>query len=288
MTEHKTEEKEMSFLGHVGELRGHLIRSIIAISIGALLIGFNIKWVTDVILLGPTKPNFPTFEAVNYVSRLVLGHDTITLPAHFPIQVRRLFDQFNVMMWASIVGGLIIAFPYVVWEFWRFISPGLHENERKNSIFIINSTWFMFVLGALSGYFLVMPFVINFGYFFSLSDSIRVDIDLSSYITIFLQIVLGMAIIFLFPIVVYILTSIGILTPQFLKTYRRHAIVVIMVVAAIITPADVLSMLAAAFPLIMLYEISILMSVYVSKRVAKREKLEAAKRQNEELPKIEN
>lgn len=118
----------------------------------------------------------------------------------------------------------------------------------------------MFMLGALSGYYLVMPFVINFGYFFHISDTIRVDIDLSSYITIFLQVVLGMAVIFLFPIVVYMLTSIGVLTPKFLTTYRRHAIVVIMVVAAIITPADVLSMMAAALPLLVLYEISIFMS----------------------------
>jgi len=279
-------EKEMSFLGHVGELRGHLIRSIIAITIAALIVGFNIKWVTDVILLGPTKPDFPTFRAVNYFSRLVLGHDSITLPNHFPLQVRRLFDQFNVMMWASIVGGLIIAFPYVVWEFWRFISPGLHENERKNSVFIINSTWFMFVLGALSGYYFVMPFVINFGYFFSLSDAIRVDIDLSSYIRIFLQVVLGMAVIFLFPIIVYILTSIGILTPKFLIKYRRHAIVVIMVVAAIITPADVLSMLAAAFPLLILYEISILMSKRVNKRMEKQKKQTPQPTENH--PKIEN
>lgn len=129
------------------------------------------------------------------------------------------------------------------------------------------------MLGALSGYFLVMPFVINFGYFFHISDTIRVDIDLSSYITIFLQVVLGMAVIFLFPIVVYMLTSIGILTPKFLITYRRHAIVVIMVVAAIITPADVLSMMAAALPLLVLYEISIFMSRLMEKRMKKEKRI---------------
>ena len=217
---------------------------------------------------------------------MIFGHDTIDLPEKFPIQVRRLFEQFNVMMAVSIVGGIMIAFPYIVWELWKFISPGLHENERKNSIFVINSTWLMFMLGALSGYFLVMPFVINFGYFFHISDTIRVDIDLSSYITIFLQVVLGMAVIFLFPIVVYMLTSIGILTPKFLTTYRRHAIVVIMVVAAIITPADVLSMMAAALPLLVLYEISIFMSRLMEKRMKKRAKNKETPETN--LPKIEN
>lgn len=262
-------EKEMSFLGHIGELRGHLIRSIIAITIAALIIGFNINWVMDHILFGPTRPNFATFEVVNYFSNMAFGHSSINLPAKFPIQVRKLFESFNVMMAVSIFGGILIAFPYIVWELWRFISPALHVNERKNSAFIINSTWFMFVLGALCGYYLILPFAINFGYFFKISSVIQQNYDLSDYITLFLQIVLGMAVVFLFPVVVYILTSLGILTPQFLRTYRRHAIVVIMVIAAIITPADVLSMLAAALPLVLLYEISIMMSNLMHKRMQK-------------------
>ncbi|MDY3338734.1 twin-arginine translocase subunit TatC [Riemerella anatipestifer] len=268
-----SEEKEMSFLGHIGELRGHLVRSIIAIVVGGFLIGFNINWIMDHIIFGPTRPDFLTFRVVNYFSRMFVGEDVIVMPHSFPIQVRRLFEQFNMMMAVSVVGGLIIAFPYVIWELWKFISPALKESERKNSIFIINGTWVLFVMGALSGYFLVMPFVINFGYFFSISDFVRVDIDLSSYVTILLQVVLGMAVIFLFPMIVYILTSIGILTPMFLRTYRRHAIVVIMVVAAFITPADIISMLAAAFPLVVLYEICILMSALVYRRIKKEEAL---------------
>jgi len=269
----KETEKEMSFMGHIGELRGHLIRSILAIAITGVIIGFNINWIMDHILFGPTKPDFFTFKVVNYFSQIFFEHDAISLPERFPIQVRKLFEQFNMMMAVSIVGGIIVSFPYIVWELWKFISPALKQNERKNSMFIINSTWGMFILGILSGYFLVMPFVINFGYFFNISETVRVDIDLSSYITVFLQIVLGMGVIFLFPIAVYILTSLGILTPKFLITYRRHSIVVIMVVAAIITPADVLSMLAAAFPLLVLYEISIMMSKLVVRRMRKREKL---------------
>ncbi|MFL1574706.1 twin-arginine translocase subunit TatC [Riemerella anatipestifer] len=268
-----SEEKEMSFLGHIGELRGHLVRSIIAIVVGGFLIGFNINWIMDHIIFGPTRPDFLTFRVINYFSRMFVDEDVIVMPHSFPIQVRRLFEQFNMMMAVSVVGGLIIAFPYVIWELWKFISPALKESERKNSIFIINGTWVLFVMGALSGYFLVMPFVVNFGYFFNISDFVRVDIDLSSYVTILLQVVLGMAVIFLFPMIVYILTSIGILTPMFLRTYRRHAIVVIMVVAAFITPADIISMLAAAFPLVVLYEICILMSALVYRRIKKEEAL---------------
>lgn len=266
------EEKEMSFLGHIGELRAHLVRSIIAIIIGALIIGFNINWIMDHIFFGPTRNDFFTFRVVNHFSRELLGHDSIHLPKDFPVRVQKLFQQFNVMMAVSIFGGMVLAFPYFVWEIWKFISPALHEKERKNSIFVINGIWFLFILGVMCGYFLILPFAVNFGVIFKISDIIVPLYDLSDYTTLFLQVVLGMGIIFLFPMVVYLLTSIGILTPEFLKTYRRHAIVVIMVVAAIITPADVLSMMAAAMPLVILYEMSIWMSIYVSKKIEKQEK----------------
>ena len=266
------EEKEMSFLGHIGELRTHLVRSIIAIIIGALIIGFNINWIMDHIFFGPTRNDFFTFRVVNHFSRELLGHDSIHLPKDFPVRVQKLFQQFNVMMAVSIFGGMVLAFPYIVWEIWKFISPALHEKERKNSIFVINGIWFLFILGVMCGYFLILPFAVNFGVIFKISDIIVPLYDLSDYTTLFLQVVLGMGVIFLFPMVVYLLTSIGILTPEFLKTYRRHAIVVIMVVAAIITPADVLSMMAAAMPLVILYEMSIWMSIYVSKKIEKQEK----------------
>ena len=266
------EEKEMSFLGHIGELRAHLIRSIIAIIIGALIIGFNINWIMDHIFFGPTRNDFLTFRVVNHFSREIIGHDSIHLPKDFPVRVQKLFQQFNVMMAVSVFGGMVMAFPYIVWELWKFISPALHEKERKNSSFVINGVWFLFILGVLCGYFLILPFAINFGVIFKISDIIVPLYDLSDYTTLFLQVVLGMGVIFLFPMVVYLLTSIGILTPQFLKTYRRHAIVVIMVVAAIITPADVLSMMAAAMPLVVLYEMSIWMSIYVHRKLEKQEK----------------
>lgn len=272
-----SEEKEMSFLGHIGELRAHLIRSIIAIIVGAILIGFNIEWIIDNIFFGPTRNDFLTFRVVNHFSRLLLGHDSINLP-QIKIQQNLMFQQFNVMMVVSIFGGLVVAFPFIVWEIWKFISPALHEKERKNSIFVINGIWFLFMLGVFCGYYLILPFAVNFAMIFKISKVIIPFYSLSDYTTVFLQIVLGMGVIFLFPMVVYLLTSIGILTPKFLRTYRRHAIVVIMVVAAIITPADVLSMMAAAMPLVVLYEMSVLMSVYVSKKIEKKERaLEKAK-----------
>ena len=186
------------------------------------------------------------------------------------LKQKQLFQQFNVMMAVSIFSGVVIAFPYLVWELWRFIKPALLPNERKNSIFYINAVWILFISGVLTGYFLILPLAINFGLLFTVSKNIVQLFDLSDYTTLFLQVTIGMGLVFLFPIIVYILTSIGILTPKFLKTYRRHAIVLIMVVAAIITPADVLSMLAAALPLLLLYELSILMSSFVYKKNQKQ------------------
>jgi len=264
-----SEGKDMSFLGHIGELRGHLIRSIIAIIIAAFAVGFNINWIMDHIFFGPTRNDFPTFKVVNHFSRMILGEDSIHLPKDFPVRVQRLYQQFNVMMAVSIFGGMVAAFPYIVWELWRFISPALHPKERKNSIYIINAVWILFMTGVLCGYFLILPFAVNFGVIFKISDIIVPLYDLSDYTTLFLQVVIGMGVIFLFPILIYFLTSIGILTPMFMKTYRRHAIVLIMVVAAIITPADVLSMLMAAFPLLILYEFSIMMCNITYKRVQK-------------------
>lgn len=264
-----SEEKEMSFLGHVGELRAHLIRCIIAIVIGSIVVGFNVNWVMDHIFFAPTKNDFFTFRVINHFSREFVGHDSIVLPDNFAVQQKKLFQQFNVMMMVAIFGGIIAAFPYIIWELWRFISPALHPNERKNSVFVINFIWILFICGVLTGYFLILPLAINFGLLFKISDSITQLFDLSDYTTLFIQVVVGMGVLFLFPVIVYFLTTIGILTPKFLKTYRRHAIVLIMVVAAIVTPADVLSMMAAALPLLILYEFSVFMSNRVYKRLQK-------------------
>lgn len=265
-------DKEMSFWGHIGELRGHLIRCLIAVVIGAILVGLNIEWIMDRVFFAPTKNDFVTFRVINYFSREFLGSDSIVLPDSFRVQQKMLFQQFNIMMAVSLFGGMVLSFPYIIWELWRFISPALHPEEKKNSSFLINFVWILFLIGVLIGYFLILPLAINFGLLFTISTSIEQLFDLSDYTTLFLQVVLGMGVVFLFPVIVYYMTSIGILTPMFLKTYRRHAIVLIMVVAAVITPADVLSMMAAAIPLLLLYEFSVLMSSRVYKRLLKQNK----------------
>ena len=181
-----TDEKEMSFWSHIGELRGHLIRCIIAIVIGAVIVGFNINWIMDHVFFGPTKNDFVTFELINHYSREFIGKDSIVLPNEFAVQQKKMMQQFNVMMSVSIFGGMVLAFPYIIWELWRFISPALHPNERKKSTFAINFIWILFLLGVLVGYFLILPLAINFGMMFSISDSITQLFDLSDYTTLFL------------------------------------------------------------------------------------------------------
>lgn len=262
-------DKEMSFLEHLGELRGHLIRSILMVIIFAFLIGYNVEWVVDKILFYPTRPDFLTFKLINDFTLEFSGQEGISLPEKFPIQVRKLYEQLNVTISIAVFGGILCSFPYLIWELWRFISPALLPNEKKYSLIIINSTWILFFLGALCGYFIILPFAINFGYFYQISDQIKLSYDLSDYLSIFLKITFGMATVFLFPMLVYILTMLRVLTPIFMKTYRRHAIVLILIVAAIITPADVISMFIAAIPLLLLYEMSVFLTIIIHKRLEK-------------------
>ena len=266
-----SEGKDMSFMGHIGELRGHLIRCIIAIAIGAFIVGFNIEWIMDQVFFGPVRNDFPTFKVINSLSRQFSGVDAMVLPDDFPVRVQKLYQQCNVMMSVSFLGGVVLAFPYIVWELWRFISPALRPQEKNNSLMLINSVWILFLTGILCGYYLILPFAINFAVLFKISDIIEPLYDLSDYTALFFQIVLGMGIVFLFPVIVYFLTTIGILTPKFLRTYRRHAIVLIMVIAAVITPADVISMMMAAIPLLILFEFSIGLSARTFRRIQKGE-----------------
>ncbi|MGM5629739.1 twin-arginine translocase subunit TatC [Apibacter raozihei] len=257
---------EMPFLAHVGVLRKHILRCLVAVCAGAALVGYKMHFVMDHIIFGPVQNDFITFRIMNTVSGLFGSKEVFSMPAHFPILVRRIFEQLNTAFYVAVVGGFILVFPYVIYEMWKFIAPGLKPNERKNSLTFFLSTYFLFLFGCCFGYFLITPLTMHFGYFFNISDTINIQIDLSNYISILLQTVLGMGLVFLLPVIVYALTAVGILTPKFLKTYRRHAVIVILILAGFITPGDIPSMLVASIPLYMLYEASILVSAVVYKR----------------------
>ena len=277
MTE-RTEEREMSFLGHIFELRGHLIRSFIAILVGAVLCGVFWGFITDNFIMAPLKSDFLTYQALNSLAEAIGLSPIYPDSFNYTKELKNLdpSGQITSQIYTILLCGLIIAVPYVVWEVWRFIKPGLTDNEKKHPNGTVLAITLFFLIGVLFSYFFILPFSVQFLYSynpFGISNEWR----LSGYTSMFVQSLLGMGLVFLFPVFAYFLAKIGVLTPHFLRTYRRHALVVIMVIAAVITPSDVMSMLIAAFPLILLYELSILITKYVFNKQIKKEKRDLVK-----------
>ena len=260
-----TQEKEMSFLDHLEELRWHIIRSTMAVVIAATLAFLGKSFLFDVLIFGPTKPDFFTYDFLCKASSL-LGYDSFcNTDFDFEIQSRTMAGQFSAHIWTSITFGFIIAFPYVLYEFWKFISPGLYSNERKHSRGFITISSVLFLIGVLFGYYVICPLSINFLGTYSVANQVHNDFDLNSYIGLVRASVLASGFIFELPIIIYYLTKIGLDTPDFLKRNQKYALVIVLIIAAIITPPDVASQIIVAIPVIILYQISI----YISKIVIK-------------------
>lgn len=262
-----TQEKEMSFLDHLEELRWHIIRSTMAVVIAATLAFLGKSFLFDVLIFGPTKPDFFTYDFLCKASS-ILGYDSFcNTDFDFEIQSRTMAGQFSAHIWTSITFGFIIAFPYVLYEFWKFISPGLYSNERKHSRGFITISSVLFLIGVLFGYYVICPLSINFLGTYSVANQVHNDFDLNSYIGLVRASVLASGFIFELPIIIYYLTKIGLVTPDFLKRNRKYALVIVLIIAAIITPPDVASQIIVAIPVIILYQISI----YISKIVIKKQ-----------------
>lgn len=167
---------------------------------------------------------------------------------------------------SSLVIGLIFAFPYVFWEFWRFISPALMSNEKKHARWAVFSSSMLFLLGVLFGYYLILPLSVHFLGTYIVSEQVLNQINLTSYISTTMSVVLASGVVFELPIVMYFLSKIGLVTPQFLRKYRKHAIVIVLIVAAIITPPDIFSQILVSIPLLILYEVSILLSASIQRK----------------------
>jgi sec-independent protein translocase protein TatC len=189
----------------------------------------------------------------------------------FEIISMKMAGQFNMHIWVSIISGLVIAFPYVFYQFWKFVSPALHSRERRyarGAVFFSSS---LFLMGVLFGYFMISPLTIHFLGNYVVSDEVTNRINLISYISTITSVVIASGAIFELPVIIYFLTKIGLVTPEFLKKYRRHSIVIIFIVAAIITPPDIFSQTLVAIPLIILYEVSIVISRRIVKNRIKKE-----------------
>ena len=251
----------MSFLEHLEELRWHLVRILVAIVIAAIVIFVKIEWVMEHIILAPLEPEFLVNKLITRLRLVETGASM-----NMSMQAITPSEQFLKALTLSVIGGFIVAFPYVLWEIWRFIKPGLRKSERqglRGNVFVMSM---LFFIGISFAYYIITPFAMQFFANFSLYETIVNQWRIGDYISMLTQIVLGGGLIFEMPIMVFYLAKMGVLTPKLMRTYRRHAVVVLLIVSAIITPPDWITMVLIFIPLITLYEISIFICAGVTRK----------------------
>ncbi|MFW6257443.1 MAG: twin-arginine translocase subunit TatC [Prolixibacteraceae bacterium] len=265
----KKDYAEMSFLEHLEDLRWHIIRSALAVVAFAIVAFIFKDFIFDTVMLSPRTPDFWTNRMLFQLGELA-GTDALKINQK-PLELIsiKIAGQFSMHIMTSIIAGFILASPVVFNEFWRFIKPALYENEQKQARGAVFYTTFLFLLGILFGYYLIVPLSINFLGTYNVSSDVTNQINLKSYIGSITSIVIAAGVVFLIPIFSYFLSKVGILTPEFMKTYRKHAYVVMLLVSAVITPPDIFSQVMVCIPLVFLYEIGIMISRAV---VKKREK----------------
>jgi sec-independent protein translocase protein TatC len=266
---------EMSFLQHLEELRWHLVRSSAAVLFFGVIIFLNSKFIFDDVILAPKNPDFITNRFFAWLAVQLNSPDIAINTKPFQLINIDLSGQFSIHLNLAIVGGIIISIPYILWEFWRFVRPALYENERKHVTSAVFYSTFLFLIGVGFGYYLIVPLTTHFFGSYQVSSEVLNQINLSSYISSVTTIVLGSAIVFELPIVMFFLAKVGLAGTSFFRTYRKHAFIVLLSLAAIITPPDAFSMLLVTGPLALLYELGILMARMVEKRQKSVDLLEA-------------
>lgn len=257
---------EMSFLDHLEALRWHLVRSIAAVIIVAIAAFVRKDILFDQIIFAPKEPGFLSYKVLCRVSELI-NIDFCIREIGFELININISGQFTLHILVSMIAGMVLAFPYLLWELWRFIKPALKKSELKYTRGIVFFSSLLFGLGVLFGYYVITPLSVNFLGSYQVSESVTNQINLSSYIYTVSVLTLACGMVFELPIAIYFLSKIGLVTPRFLKVYRKHAIVLILILAAIITPSpDIISQIIVAIPLLFLYEISIYVSAIVNKK----------------------
>ncbi|MBA2329008.1 MAG: twin-arginine translocase subunit TatC [Flavisolibacter sp.] len=263
----------MSFTDHLEDLRGHLFRSAIAVVLGCIFLGVYNNFFIKHVLLGPTQTDFPTYKILCYIGKLLHIEALCLGPAGVNLQSIGVSAQFSVFFSVILIGGFILAFPYIFYQIWNFIKPALTPKELKNSGRMIFWVSLLFFLGVGFGYFVIAPYTINFFSNFQLDPSIENRWTISSYLDLLAPLILGTGLAFQLPLAMLFLAKTGIIGSKFLKARRKHAIVIMIIVAGVITPPDVLSQMIVTMPLLLLYEISI----KLVKKTEAREALESAK-----------
>ena len=261
---------EMSFWSHIDALRKHLFRSVVVVLLLAIVLFCYPEFLFDEVIFGPLQNDFPTYRAFCKLSHyLDLGDQLCFGNYTFKLQSLGLADQFTSQMWIAFLGGLILGAPYVLWEVWKFIKPALKEKEKKASTGFIVSSSLLFLLGVLFSYYIIVPLSINFLGNYQVSARVENNFTMDSFISTVTTLTIATGLVFELPVIVYFLTRFGLMSPEYMRKYRKHAVVVILVVAAVITPSpDITSQLLVAFPLYLLYEASIFVSYYVVKKKA--------------------
>jgi sec-independent protein translocase protein TatC len=270
-----SETAEMSFIEHLDALRSHLFRSAIAVALGAIIMAVYNSFIVKKILMGPTHPDFPTYGFLCRVSRFLgLGTKLCMNGIQVRMQSNAVAGQFGVYFNIILIGGFIIAFPYVFWQFWKFVKPALTTKELKNSRGVIFWVSLLFFLGVFFGYFVIAPYTINFFANFSIDENIENIWTIASYFNTIVPLILGAGLAFQLPLVIYFLAKVGVVSAAYLRRTRKYAIVIMLIVSGIITPPDMLSQIVCTIPLAILYEISILLCVRVEKKQKEEENAE--------------
>jgi sec-independent protein translocase protein TatC len=267
-----TPTETVGFMHHLEALRWHLVRAAAAILFFSVLFFINKEFLFDDIIFAPRNPDFWTYRALcDFSHWLHMGEALCISIQEIKIINTDLSGQFTMHMWAALVAGLVLGFPYLAWEMWRFIKPALYDKEIKNTRGVVLAVSILFVVGVLFGYYIIVPLSLNFLATYQITAAVENYISMDSFISNVTTVALMSGVVFELPVVVYFLSLLGIMSPSFMRNYRRHAVVVILIVAAIITPSpDVTSQMLVAIPLYVLYEASIFVSMYVEKDKAKK------------------
>jgi sec-independent protein translocase protein TatC len=266
---------EMSFVDHLEVLRGHLFRSALAVAVGGVVVGVYNDFFVKKVLMGPTHSDFPTYSVLCSIGKKYgLGDALCMEEMVVRMQSTSVSGQFSMFFSVVLVGGFIIAFPYVFYEFWRFVKPALTQKELGRTRGVIFWVSLLFFTGVFFGYFVIAPYTVNFFANFQLDENIENRWTISSYFDTLIPLILGTGLAFQLPLVMYFLSKVGLVTPSYLRRVRKYAIVIIIVIAGVITPPDVISQIIVSVPLLILYEVSIILSARVLKEDQKREALE--------------
>jgi len=266
----KSLEAEMSFFDHIDVLRKHLLRALLVIVVFTIGAFWFSDFIFNDLIMGPKNPNFWTYRMMCKMAAAfpnLIGSDFCITHIDAKIINTEMAGQFTLQINSCIMVGVVLGIPYLLFELWLFIKPALHDNERKSASSFVTFASVLFFLGILFGYYIVCPLSVNFLTGFTVSKEIENTFTISSYLSSISTLTIGSGIIFQLPVVIYILSKFGIMTPTFMRASRRYAVVLILVIAAVVTPTpDIITMLVVAMPLFVLYELSIFISANIERK----------------------